>query len=107
MFGLSLGISLYTYPLVQVVELFRVNNVDSNVLPKVYKVPSILLSLHYSFAEAGDTTTDGCTGEVQSYFGVAVGLGVVLAVIVIVHVITVLWLKRRQWVLPCAGDLDL
>ena len=49
--------------------------------------------------------------ELQSYFDVAVGLGVVLTVIVIVNVIviviTVLWLKRRHWVLPCAGDLDL
>ena len=43
----------------------------------------------------------------QSYFGVAAGLGVVLIVSVIVHAITVLWLKRRHWVLPCAGDLDL
>ena len=43
----------------------------------------------------------------QSYFGVAVGLGVGLIVSVTVHVITVLWLKRRQWVLPCAGDPDL
>ena len=81
---------------------------DSNVLPKVYKVPAVTLSLHHSFAEAGDTTTDGGTAEVlKSYFGVAVGLGVGLIVSVIVHVITVLWLKRRHWVLPCAGDLDL
>ena len=43
----------------------------------------------------------------QSYFGVAVGLGVVLIVNVIVLVITVLWLNRRHWVLPSAGDLDL
>ena len=87
--------------------MFRVNNVDSNVLPKVYKVPAVTLSLHHSFAEAGDTTTDGGTAELQSCFGVAVGLGVVLIVNVIVHVISVLWLKRRHWVLPCAGDLDL
>ena len=43
----------------------------------------------------------------QSYFGVAVGLGVGLIVNIIVIVITVLCLKRRHWVLPCTGDLDL
>ena len=80
---------------------------DSKVLSTVYKIPAVTLSLHYSIAEAVDTTTDGGTPEVQSYFGVAVGLGVVLIVNIIVHVITVLWLKRRHWVLPCAGDLDL
>ena len=80
---------------------------DSKVLSTVYKVPAVTLSLHYSIAEAVDTTTDGGTAEVQSYFGVAVGLGVGLIVSVIVHAITVLWLKRRHWVLPCAGDLDL
>ena len=73
----------------------------------VYKLPAVTLSLLYSIPEAVDTTTDGCTGDVQSYFGVAVGLGVVLIVNVIVIVITVLWLKRRHWVLPCAGDMDL
>ena len=76
-------------------QLFRVSNT------------AVLLSLHFSFAEAVDTTTDGATAEVQSYFGEAVGLGVVLTVIVIVIVVIVLWLKRRHWVLPCAGDLDL
>ena len=80
---------------------------DSKVLTTVYKLPAVTISLLYSIPEAVDTTTDGGTAEVQSYFGVAVGLGVVLIVSVIVHVITVLWLKRRQWVLPCAGDLDL
>ena len=80
---------------------------DSKVLSTVYKLPAVTLSLLYSIAEAVDTTTDGCTGDVQSYFGVAVGLGVVLIVNVIVIVITVLWLKRRHWVLPCAGDMDL
>ena len=43
----------------------------------------------------------------KSYVGVAVGLGVGLIVNIIVIVITVLWLKRRHWMLPCAGDLDL
>ena len=80
---------------------------DSKVLSTVYKVPAVTLSLHYSIAEAVDTTTDGGTAEVQSYFGVAVGLGAGLIVSIIVHVITVLWLKRRHWVMPCAGDLDL
>ena len=80
---------------------------DSKVLSTVYKVQAVLLSLHYSIAETEDTTTDGGTAEVQPYFGVAVGLGVVHIVNVIAHVITVLWLKRRHWVLPCAGDLDL
>ena len=42
----------------------------------------------------------------KSYFGVAVGLGAGLIVSIIVHVITVLWLNKRHWVLPCAGDLD-
>ena len=87
--------------------MLRVGNLDSKVLSTVYKLPAVTLSLLYSIPEAQDTTTDGGTGEVQSYFGVAVGLGVGLIVSVIVHVITVLWLKRRHWVLPCAGDLDL
>ena len=76
-------------------QLFRVSNT------------AVLLSLHFSFAEVVDTTTDGATAEVQSYFGVAVGLGMVLIVNVIVIVVIVLLLKRRHWVLPCAGDLDL
>ena len=81
---------------------------DSKVLSTVYKIPAVTLSLHYSIAEAVDTTTDGGMAEVlKSYFGVAVGLGAGLIVSIIVHVITVLWLKRRHWVLPCAGDLDL
>ena len=80
---------------------------DSKVLSTVYKVPAVTLSLHYSIPEAEDTTPDGGTPEVQSYFGVAVGLGVVLIVSIIVIVITVLLLKSRHWVLPCAGDLDL
>ena len=62
---------------------------DSNVLSTVYKVPAVLLSLHYSIAEAETTTTDGCTAEVQSHFGEAVGLGVVLIVIVNVIVIVI------------------
>ena len=77
----------------------------------MYKVPAVTISLHDSIAEAEDTTIDGGTAELRSVFGVAVGLGVVLTVIVIVIVIvivvTFLWLKRRHWVLPCAGDLDL
>ena len=80
---------------------------DSKVLSTVYKVPAVILSLHYSITEAVDTTTDGSTAEVQSNFGVAVGLGVGLIVSIIVIVITVLLLKRRHWVLPCTGDLDL
>lgn len=87
--------------------MIRVGNLDSKVLSTVYKVPAVTLSLHYCIPEAVDTTTDGGTAEVQSYFGVALGLGVVLIVNIIVIVITVLWLKRRHWVLPCAGDLDL
>ena len=80
---------------------------DSKILSTVYKAPAVLLSLHYSIAEAETTTTDGGTAEGQPYFGVAVGFGVVLIVSVIILVITVLWLKRRHWMLPCAGDLDL
>ena len=75
------------------------------------KVPAVTISLHCSIVEAEDTTINGGTAELHSYFDVAVGLGVVLTVIVIVVVIiiviTVLWLKRRHWVLPCAGDLHL
>ena len=65
--------------------MFRVNNVDSNVLPKVYKVPAVTVPLHHSFAEAGDTATDGGTAEMQSCFGVAVGLGVVLIPVSYTH----------------------
>ena len=91
--------------------MFRVYVVDSNVLSIVCRIPYLTLSVHYSIAETETTTTDVSTAELQSYFDVAVGMGVVLTVIVIVSVIviviTVLWLKTRQWVLPCAGDLDL
>ena len=80
---------------------------DSKVLSTVYKVPAVTISLHCSIVEAEDTTINGGTAELHSYFGVAVGLGVGLIVNIIVIVITVLWLKRRHWVLPCAGDLDL
>ena len=67
--------------------------------------------MQYSIAVAEDTTIGRAKAETQSYFGVAVGLGVVLALIVIfgviVVVVGVLWLKRHQWILPCTGDLDL
>ena len=63
-----------------------------------------------SIAVTEDTTTGRAKAELQSYFGVAVGLGVVLTLIVILNVIVVvsiLWLKRHHWILPCTGDLDL
>ena len=91
--------------------MFKVHNVGSNVLPIVCRIPYLSLSVHYSIAEAKTTTTDGSTAELQSYFDVAVGLGVFLTVIVIINVIAIvitgLWLKRRHWMLPCADDLDL
>ena len=71
----------------------------------------ITVLMQYSFAVTKDTTTCRAKAELPSYFGVAVGLGVVLALIVIfgviVVVVSVLWLKRHQWILPCTGDLDL
>ena len=41
----------------------------------------------------------------SSYFGVAVAVSVVLALVLIVIVIVVVWLWRRQWTLPCAGNV--
>ena len=71
----------------------------------------ITVLMQYSIAVKEDTTTGRAKAELQSYFGVAVGLGVVLALIVLLNVIvvvvSVLWLKRHQWILPCTGDLDL
>ena len=52
-------------------QLFRVGNLDSKVLSTVYKVPAVTLSLHYSIVEVEDTTIDGGTAELHSYFGVA------------------------------------
>ena len=71
----------------------------------------ITVLMQCSIAVTEDTTTGRAKAELQSYFGVAVGLGVVLALIVLLNVIvvvvSVLWLKRHQWILPCTGDLDL
>ena len=71
----------------------------------------IIVLMQYSIAVTEDTTTGRAKAELQSYFGVAVGVGVVLALIVLLNitvvVVSVLWLKRHQWILPCTGDLDL
>ena len=44
----------------------------------------------------------------SSYFGVAVGVSVVLALVLTVNVVVVVvvWLWRRQWTLPCAGNVS-
>ena len=63
------------------------------------------------FSEAESVTVDNGTDSsvTSSYFGVAVAVSVVLAlvliVIVIVVVVVVVWLWRRQWTLPCAGNV--
>ena len=42
----------------------------------------------------------------SSYFGVAVAVSVVLALVLSVNVVVVVvWLWRRQWTLPCAGNV--
>ena len=57
------------------------------------------------FLEAESATADKGTdsSDTSSYFGVAVS--VVLALVLIVNVVVVVWLWRRQWTLPCAGNV--
>ena len=64
----------------------------------------VLQSLRF-FPEAGSATADKGTdtSDTSSYFGVAVS--VVLALVLIVNVVVVVWLWRRQWTLPCAGNV--
>ena len=85
-----------------------VNSLDFNVLSAVFTHYCLM---QCSIAVAEDTTTSRTKAELQSYLGVAVGFGVVLALIVILNVtvvvVSVVWLKRHQWILPCTGDLDL
>ena len=53
------------------------------------------------------TGTGADTGDGSSSLGVAVGLGVALAFVLIVFVVAmvvaVVWLRRHDWTLPCAG----
>ena len=61
------------------------------------------------FSEAESVTVDKGTDSsvASSYFGVAVAVSVVLALVLIVNVVVVVivWLWRRQWTLPCAGNV--
>ena len=59
------------------------------------------------FSEAESVTVyKGTDSSVtSSYFGVAVAVSVVLALVLIVNVVVVVWLWRRQWTLPCAGNV--
>ena len=59
------------------------------------------------FSEAESVTVDKGTDSsvTSSYFGVAVAVSVVLALVLIVNIVVVDWLWRRQWTLPCAGNV--
>ncbi|KAK7088920.1 hypothetical protein V1264_024579 [Littorina saxatilis] len=46
-------------------------------------------------------TADQNSAQPSSYLGVAIGLAVVLVVMVIAAIAFVIWLWRRQWLLPC------
>ena len=69
-----------------------------------YRCVFVLQSLRF-FPEAGSVTADKGTdsSDTSCYFGVAVS--VVLALVLIVSVVVVVWLSRRQWTLPCAGNV--
>ena len=55
--------------------------------------------------ESQRTDKGAPSADTSSYFDVAVGVSVVLALVLIFNVAVVIWLWIRQWTLPCAGKV--
>ena len=55
--------------------------------------------------ESQRTDKGAPSADTSSYFDVAVGVSVVMALVLIFNVVVVVWLWIRQWTLPCAGKV--